>query len=1245
MRSKVVAVLVTVTVGVLTVLAPMVTPASSAASRDVVGSVPARTPAVLDGEVWTIQRVGGTVVAGGTFTQAQSVGGDPVSRTYLFAFDPGTGRLSETFAPVLDGAVKALVPGPTPGTVYVGGSFTRINGAAHSHVALLDVTTGLPVAGFKASTTNGAVNAMAVSGGRLYVGGYFTTAGGAAHAGLASLDAGSGAVTPFVNTQMSEHQNNTGSGAQAPIGVRDLDVTPDGTRLVVIGNFRKVDDLSRIQVVMLSLDGPSATVTPDWRTDRYNPYCFSWAYDAYVRGVDVSPDGSFFVVTTTGGYGAGTLCDTAARFEVRASGQTIQPTWVDYSGGDTLWSNEITETAVYVGGHNRWMNNSLSGDNNGPGSVPRPGLAALDPDSGMPLRWNPGRNPRGDAVYALHHDGTGLWLGMDTSWIGNFEYLRPRLAYFPEADGYDVEPDRTGSLPGTAYLLSPNAAGGNSDTTRRIELAPDSAARYTAGVAGGVSWRNTRGAFMVNDTLYYGWADGMLHRRTFDGTTFGPDEVVDPYNDPAWANVSTGSGDTYVGLKSGLYGELANVTGMFYANNRIYYTLRNQSALYSRWFSTDSAIVGADRFSRTGPVDYNTYAVAFVANNRLYLVSRLNGSLYQIAWNNGAPSGSPVLVNSATSGNDWRARGLVLLSTRPNAQPTARMTVQCQQLDCSFDATTSTDADGSITGYHWDFGDGTTATGSTARHTYSSGGARTVTLTVTDDDGAVGTSTQEVSLSDGVSTAQFLGADQALVSGASARVTTPPGVAKGDTLLVLATVAVTSPVPATPPGWTAASQRVSGGMVTYLYTRTASATDAGAATTVDVGAATKIAAVVAAYRNVRVRSVGSLAEASGTHHVTPTATAQAGDWVVQYWSDKSSSTTQWTPPGGVSVRATGATTLSGRVSHLLADSGGPVSAGTAGGQTAVTDAASTRATTWTIVLESVEPAANVPPTAKLQISCEQLDCAASSAGSADPDGEVVGYLWRFGDGGESTDANPLHTYARGGTYEVTLTVTDDRGGSTTASRTLEVQASTALSFVGANGAGVAASTGSVGVPAGTALGDTMLLFVNSATTSPVVTAPPGWTPVGTRVSGGMATYLWRRTAALGDLGSTVTVDAGTPTKLAVQLLAYRGATLSDAASLAEASGTSHTTPVLAATAGSWVVSYWADKSSSTTAWTAPPGVAVRHTAYTTLSGRVTALVADSGAPVAAGPAGGLVATTDASSTRAATWTVLLAPAG
>lgn len=65
----------------------------------------------------------------------------------------------------------------------------------------------------------------------------------------------------------------------------------------------------------------------------------------------------------------------------------------------------------------------------------------------------------------------------------------------------------------------------------------------------------------------------------------------------------------------------------------------------------------------------------------------------------------------------------------------------------------------------------------------------------------------------------------------------------------------------------------------------------------------------------------------------------------------------------------------------------------------------------------------------------------SSAGSTDPDGTIVSYLWNFGDGSTSTLANPSHSYSTAGSKAVTLTVTDDRGGSATDSATTTITSS------------------------------------------------------------------------------------------------------------------------------------------------------------------------------------------------------------
>ncbi len=62
----------------------------------------------------------------------------------------------------------------------------------------------------------------------------------------------------------------------------------------------------------------------------------------------------------------------------------------------------------------------------------------------------------------------------------------------------------------------------------------------------------------------------------------------------------------------------------------------------------------------------------------------------------------------------------------------------------TFDGSGSTDSDGTIVTYHWDFGDGQSKNGAVVTHTYGSANSFTATLTVTDNDGDSGTATVPV---------------------------------------------------------------------------------------------------------------------------------------------------------------------------------------------------------------------------------------------------------------------------------------------------------------------------------------------------------------------------------------------------------------------------------------------------------------------------------------------------------------------
>jgi carboxypeptidase T len=81
-----------------------------------------------------------------------------------------------------------------------------------------------------------------------------------------------------------------------------------------------------------------------------------------------------------------------------------------------------------------------------------------------------------------------------------------------------------------------------------------------------------------------------------------------------------------------------------------------------------------------------------------------------------------------------------------NDPPVASFTYDCTGLSCDFDASGSYDPDGVIVSYDWDFGDSDTDSGVTTDHTYATANTYTVILTVTDDDDAADTDTQDVTV-------------------------------------------------------------------------------------------------------------------------------------------------------------------------------------------------------------------------------------------------------------------------------------------------------------------------------------------------------------------------------------------------------------------------------------------------------------------------------------------------------------------
>jgi hypothetical protein len=196
-----------------------------------------------------------------------------------------------------------------------------------------------------------------------------------------------------------------------------FDVSPNGEHLVAVGNFLTVDGQPRPRASMLDL-GETSTSLSSWNYEPLGISCTSGRRNAqaYVLDVDFSPDSSYFAFAAFGymyqsGQRGYQLCDSVSRFETDNLNPSA-PTWINYTGGDSLKSVAVTGSAVYVQGHSRWLDNPFGRDSAGFGAVERPGGGAVDPVTGKALPWNPVM-PQQAGGFQILPSETGVWFATD----------------------------------------------------------------------------------------------------------------------------------------------------------------------------------------------------------------------------------------------------------------------------------------------------------------------------------------------------------------------------------------------------------------------------------------------------------------------------------------------------------------------------------------------------------------------------------------------------------------------------------------------------------------------------------------------------------------------------------------------------------------------------------------------------------------------------------------------------------------
>jgi hypothetical protein len=408
-------------IAVLLAATAMGTADASPAIGRVVSTNPVNyTPNITNGAAYKSAEANGMLYVGGSFTSVTAAAGTTptgtFTRNHILAFNAATGSISTSFAPNVNGDVWAIVPSGT--SLYIGGSFSSVNGVARRGLAKIDATTGAVDTSFNAALTSGNVTEAALVSGRLIISGTFPKK-------ILAVNPASGANTGYINVAV------TGSVASnaGPVEVYRFAVNPAGTKLVGVGNFTTVGGATHYRAFMLDLGSTAASVSA-WRYTPLQQMCAASSLPDYMRDVDFSPDGSYFVFVSTGfvplsGQVGIALCDAASRFET-ANLSPARPTWINYTGGDTLHSVAVTDQAVYVQGHQRWLNNPQGRDNAGPGAVSRPGIGAIDPTTGLALAWNPTKD-RGVGGKDLLVTARGLWVASDTAHIGHETHMRIAL--------------------------------------------------------------------------------------------------------------------------------------------------------------------------------------------------------------------------------------------------------------------------------------------------------------------------------------------------------------------------------------------------------------------------------------------------------------------------------------------------------------------------------------------------------------------------------------------------------------------------------------------------------------------------------------------------------------------------------------------------------------------------------------------------------------------------------------------------
>jgi PKD repeat protein len=197
--------------------------------------------AQIDGVVWSQAILNDTVYVGGSFGHARPAGvalggAGQVVRTDAMAYSISTGQMT-SWAPALNGQVLAVAISPDKTRVYLAGSFTTAAGAVHDRIAAFNASTGAIISSF-VPNVDAEVDALVVTNTTVYAGGAFSKGNGQVRTRLAAFSATTGALLGWAPT--------------ADASVKTMVATPDGSKIVIGGQFEKVNGVASLGLAALT---------------------------------------------------------------------------------------------------------------------------------------------------------------------------------------------------------------------------------------------------------------------------------------------------------------------------------------------------------------------------------------------------------------------------------------------------------------------------------------------------------------------------------------------------------------------------------------------------------------------------------------------------------------------------------------------------------------------------------------------------------------------------------------------------------------------------------------------------------------------------------------------------------------------------------------------------------------------------------------------------------------------------------